>query len=132
MFCRGATTSPGGHLPHRAHQQPKQRGVRCGGEDKRCAVGAAATDQAVQISCGCIIKHRGVFVVRVAPDVCGACAKSLQEKCVKGKGCGINKNGPVEAVSPLQKWWNETVEFWDAIEITGGTPLEEDEAPEAK
>jgi len=28
-------------------------------------------------------------------------------------------------------WWNETLEFWDALEIWRATPLREDDAPEA-
>jgi len=33
---------------------------------------------------------------------------------------------------PVQRWWNDTVDFWIALEIDGGTPLEKDEAEEAK
>lgn len=50
----------------------------------------------------------------------------------RGRGLVLARSSadasPVDAVG---RWWNETVEFFDALELTGGLPMQNDTAPEA-
>lgn len=70
----------------------------------------------------------------------GSCASTVQRhtqhevrKMRSGRRSSLLRRataagGPVELVGG---WWNDTVEFWNALELWGATPLKEDTAAEA-
>eukprot|EP00930_Biecheleria_cincta_P002959 TRINITY_DN103911_c0_g1_i1.p1 TRINITY_DN103911_c0_g1~~TRINITY_DN103911_c0_g1_i1.p1 ORF type:complete len:538 (+),score=130.39 TRINITY_DN103911_c0_g1_i1:32-1645(+) len=56
-------------------------------------------------------------------------AGSTGPRSLRATGRQAAATGVVESA---QLWWNETVEFWEALEVFESPPIEEDDAPEAK
>jgi len=88
-----------------------------------------AHENSIAWLCGCTAACQSAGRAHEEPNLRGARQSSQRTRFALRAAAA---DQPPAEISPLQKWWNETVEFWVALEITGGTPLEEDEAPEAK
>eukprot|EP00933_Yihiella_yeosuensis_P038285 TRINITY_DN32225_c0_g1_i1.p1 TRINITY_DN32225_c0_g1~~TRINITY_DN32225_c0_g1_i1.p1 ORF type:complete len:495 (+),score=105.22 TRINITY_DN32225_c0_g1_i1:62-1546(+) len=117
-----------GHLPRRRRKEFLQR-------NRRTNVTAVVSSAIILFCLAFTFRSERSFVTSPGRSLAKKCrqnGQSLRSRppmLLAAAGETASSASDDKSENPLGLWWNETVEFWDALEIF--LPVEEDDCPEA-